>query len=374
MVAAGTALIGACYGFARFSYGLFAPSFRSEFQLGPTLVGVIGAGSYVGYCVAIVASLLLTARLGARPVAVAAGVVATLGTATVAAAPHGAVLAVGVVVAGSSTGLASPPLAAAVARWVRLPGRDRAQTVVNAGTGLGVLLSGPLALLLADSWRTAWATFAVVCAAVTAWVALTVPGAPRRPRAGGAPRAPVPAGAVRLLVAALLLGLSSSAVWTFGRDVVEVRGGAGPGESAALWIVIGAAGLAGAASAAIVGRLGLARAWTAVLPAMSGATLLLALAPGSLPAVLLAGAAFGATYIALTGLVLLWSTELFPDRASTGVGASFLAIAVGQVVGAPLTGALVEQAGHRTAFVVVALAGLAGAAVRPLRPPPRRAP
>ncbi len=378
MVAAGTALIGACYGFARFSYGLFAPSFRSEFQLGPTLVGVIASGSYVGYCVAIVASFVLTARLGARPVAVASGVVATLGTATVAAAPDGVVLAVGVVVAGSSTGLASPPLAAAVARWVRPSGRDRAQTLVNAGTGLGVVLSGPLALLLTDSWRAAWTTFAVACAAVTAWIALTVPTTPRPPRAGAGvarrPCPPVPAGGVRLLVAALLMGLASSAVWTFGRDVVETRGGAGPGGSAAMWIVIGAAGLAGAASADLAGRLGLARAWSAVLLAMSCSTLLLALAPGSLPAVLLAAATFGATYIALTGLVLLWSTRLLPDRPSTGVGASFLAIAVGQVVGAPLTGALVEQAGHRTAFGVLALAGLAGAAVRPRRAPAAPAP
>ncbi len=376
MIAAGTALIGACYGFARFSYGLFAPSFRDEFGLGPALVGVIGSGGYVGYCVAIVVSLLLTARLGARPVAVASGVVATLGTATVAAAPDGVVLAVGVLVAGASTGLVSPPLAAAVARWVPPERRDRAQVVVNAGTGLGVVLCGPVALLLAGSWRAAWATFAVGCALATAWIAVTVPGADRPRPAGAAspPRAPVPAGVARLLGAALLMGLSSSAVWTFGRDVVTARGGVGPGGSAAMWIVIGAAGLAGAGSADLARRLGLAHAWSAVLAVMSGATLLLALVPGSLPTVLLAAAAFGAAYIALCGLVLLWSTRLFPDRPSTGVGAGFLLIAVGQVVGAPLTGALVEGAGHLVAFGVLALAGLVGAAVRPRPEPPGGAP
>lgn len=53
--------------------------------------------------------------------------------------------------------------------------RDRAQTVVNAGTGLGVLTSGPVALVLLDKWRWAWAGFAVVAAMVTGWIYHAVP-------------------------------------------------------------------------------------------------------------------------------------------------------------------------------------------------------
>ena len=175
MIAAGAALIATCYGLARFAYGLFAPEFRAEFAIGSTVSGLIGAGSYVGYCLAIVASLVLTERIGARRVAVAAGVVATLGTALVALAPSTPVLAVGILVAGSSTGIASPPLAAAVSRWVREGIQDRAQTVVNAGTGIGVLVSGPIALTLLDQWRWAWALFAAIAAAVTVWIFRAVP-------------------------------------------------------------------------------------------------------------------------------------------------------------------------------------------------------
>ena len=43
----------------------------------------------------------------------------------------------------------------------------RLQTVVNAGTGLGVLVSGPVALVVADDWRVAWAAFAAVALVVT---------------------------------------------------------------------------------------------------------------------------------------------------------------------------------------------------------------
>ena len=71
---AGVALIATCYGLARFAYGLFGPAFAEEFALSAGLAGLIGGGSYVGYCVAIGLSTVLTARWGPRPVAVLAGV------------------------------------------------------------------------------------------------------------------------------------------------------------------------------------------------------------------------------------------------------------------------------------------------------------
>lgn len=367
LVSAGTSLIGACYGFARFSYGLFAPEFQREFTLGPTLTGVIGSGSYVGYCVAIIASLLLTERVGARPVVIAAGVVATLGTAVVAVAPNPAVLAAGILVAGSSTGLVSPPLAATIARWVTHRTRDRAQVIANAGTGIGVLLSGPIALTLTDSWRLAWATFAVACAAATIWIAVTVPATPPTVRTSPPTATTSGTGTTRLLLAALLMGLASSAVWTFGRDVVTVVGDADPTESALMWTVLGASGLAGAISADLAAGLGLARAWSSVLISMSAATMLLATLADITAAVMIAAALFGAAYIILCGLLLLWSTRLHPDRPSFGVGMSFLVIAVGQAVGAPLVGGIIDRVGHLPAFTLVAALGVLGATIQPRR-------
>ncbi len=365
MVCAGTSLIAVCYGFARFAYGLFAPDFQRDFALGPTISGVIGSGSYVGYSVAIIAGLLLTERVGARPVALAAGAVATLGTAVVAAAPNATVLAAGVLIAGSSTGLASPPLAAAVARWVVREIRDRAQTIVNAGTGVGVLLSGPIALLLTDNWRLAWGVFSGTCALVTVWIAATVPATRPAFCGPGSSGSTIVTGTRRLLLAAVLMGVASSAVWTFGRDVVTTVGGAGPSESALMWMVVGASGLAGAVSADLTVRVGLARAWSWVLVAMSAATVLLAIRPGFTASALVSAALFGSTYIALCGLLLVWSTRIYPDRPSFGVGASFLMIAVGQAVGAPLVGVVIDLAGFLSAFGLVAVVGLVGAAVRP---------
>ena len=70
--ATGFGLIAVCYGFARFAFGLFLPQIDGALALGPALSGVISGGAFAGYCVAIVASAVLTERVGARAVAAGA--------------------------------------------------------------------------------------------------------------------------------------------------------------------------------------------------------------------------------------------------------------------------------------------------------------
>ncbi|GGL10437.1 MFS transporter [Mangrovihabitans endophyticus] len=374
MVGAGAALIGTCYGLARFAYGLFAPDFQAEFAIGSTLSGVIGAGSYVGYCVAIVASLLITPRYGPRRVAVLAGLTAPLGIATVAVAPSAPVLAAGIVVAGSSTGIASPPMAAAVARWVRQSSRDRAQTIVNAGTGLGVLISGPTALVLLADWRWAWGTFAVIAALVTGWVAWAIPApsGPNRPEVqpgepgSGRGMRLVP-GTAMLVIASFVMGLGSIAVWTFGRELVDRQAEGNTTISAAVWIALGASGVLGAFGGDLIRRVGLPVAWAVLMVAMGAATALFTLGSAAMLLVLLAAAVFGASYIGLTGCALIWSTRLYPDRTSLGVGLSFFTLAAGQAAGAPVVGALIGAANPTGVFCAWAALSVAGAALRPRR-------
>lgn len=369
MVAAGVALIGACYGFARFAYGLFSPELQREFDLSGAWSGVIGAGSYVGYCVAIVWSSAVTPRWGARRVAVLAGAVATGGLLVVATAPSAVILAVGLLVAGSSTGIASPPLAAAISQWVRRPAEDRAQTLVNAGTGVGVLVSGPIALALMAQWRWAWAAYAVGAAAITWWIHAAVPPDTPSPDAD---RSRTGGHDAVLLTASLLLGVGSIAVWTFGREIVTAGGGTSAVVGALMWTVIGAAGILGAASGPLVQRLGIRRSWALLMVALAAATGALAVAPGSIAIAVIAAATFGAAYIALTGVALLWATRRYPGRTAYGVGASFLLIAVGQAVGAPTVGLAADALGLPAAFYGCAAIALVGAAVPGLSVPSAR--
>src|SRR5215208_7261381 len=53
LVAPGLAMIAVTYGLARFAYGLFLPEMRESLDLSESVLGLIGAGSYAGYCFAV---------------------------------------------------------------------------------------------------------------------------------------------------------------------------------------------------------------------------------------------------------------------------------------------------------------------------------
>src|SRR5215216_1628168 len=319
LVAPGLAMIAITYGLARFAYGLFLPEMRETLELSESVLGLIGAGSYAGYCFAVLGALVFTCRAGPRLMAVAAGTVAVVGMAVVASAPTAWVLALGVLVAGSSSGLASPPMGEAVATAIPEASQDRANALINSGTSIGVALSGPAALLVTEQWRIAWVAFALVGGAVVVWNAFAMP---RKPvgddRREGVAQTDVPRLSVRYLVgsrsvplfaAATGVGFASAAYWTFSRDMVVRFGDLSGTGSTMLW-------------------------------AYSSAAL------------------FGSTYIMLTGIILLWSVSVFHERPSAGLGAAFLLIAVGQVFGTFTAGALAGAAG-----LVVTFWAFAGTAV-----------
>lgn len=370
LTGAGVSLIAVCYGLARFAYGLFVPVFRAEFDLDAATAGAIASGSYAAYSLAIVASTVLTPRWGGRAVAIAAGVVAAAGMLMVAVAPDAIVLAAGVLLAGSSTGIASPPLAHAVAHTVQASWRNRVQTIINAGTGLGVAIAGPVALLTHDHWRTAWLVFSALCTAVTVWSAVSVPiGSKQNGPTGGIrevlPRPILPKGSWRMMMAAATMGISSAAVWTFGRDILVSVGQMSEQASTIAWIILGAFGIAGAAAGDLAEHLGIARAWTTNMLTLAAATALIAVLPGSVPAAWAAAAVFGAAYIGLTGLVLIWGTRLYTDTPAAGVGLAFLVIALGQAGGSPAIGAVAGESSPQTAFLVAASIAVVGCLIRP---------
>jgi predicted MFS family arabinose efflux permease len=375
LVVPGLAMIAVTYGLARFAYGLFLPEMRQAFGLSETLLGLIGAGSYVGYCVTIIIALVFTSRTGPRFMAVVAGTVAVVGMAAVASAPSAWVLALGVLAAGSSSGLASPPMGEAVVRSIRRGLQDRANTLINSGTSIGVALSGPAALLLAEQWRLAWAAFAFIGLLVLLWNARVIPhkavsGGPQdQTEAGGVPRLSVRyligARSVLLYVAATGVGFASAAYWTFSRDLVVQTGDLSVTGSTLFWTVIGVSGIAGGLAGDLVRRLGLTRAFRASLLCMAAAVGLLAAAPDVLLLAYLSATLFGSTYIMLTGIILVWSVTVFHERPSAGLGAAFLLLAVGQIMGALIAGGVAGVVGLPPTFWAFAGVAVLTALIRP---------
>lgn len=354
--ATGFGLIAVCYGFARFAFGLFLPQIDSDLGLGPSLSGIISGGSFAGYCIAIIASAVLTERIGARAVAVGAAIIAAAGMAGIAIAPSPLILAIAVVVAGSSTGLASPPMAAAVAAAVRKGRQALTNTVINAGTSAGVALSGPIALAIAGQWRLAFAAVAVLLAIAAA---ISLPASRGGNGAGGLP--PMNGPVMRLISASFLMGAASTALWTFGGQLVSQEPGSGPTGTGILWTCIGAGGIAGAWAGTLVGRFGLDRVHRAFLVLMAASILAVGSAIATPALALIGGALFGAAYVMLTGVYLVWGIHALPDRPATGLMIGFLTIAVGQTAGAPLFGLLMAGPGAGLAVMCfAAIALLAG--------------
>ncbi|MCC4306961.1 MFS transporter [Alcanivorax marinus] len=341
--ATGFALIAVCYGFARFAFGLFLPRINADLSLSSTLGGLIAGGSFLAYCVAIVLAAHLTERLGPRRVAVAAALVAGAGMTGIALAPSGLWLAPAVMLAGSSTGLSSPPLAAAVSRVVAPARQAVTNTVINAGTSAGVILSGPAALLAGADWRLAFGLFAATALVLALAVVFSVPGRPGKASASADPRSLYRRLPVRLVAAAFLAGAGSAALWSFGGELVALRLDWDTGDAGLLWIAIGVAGVVGAVAGRWGDRFGIDRVHRVFL-VMQAAGIVLVGAGWTTPALTLAGGAlFGAAYITLTGIYLVWGVRVLPDRPASGLMVGFLTVAIGQTAGAPVFGFLMDR-------------------------------
>lgn len=361
VVTSGMALIAATYGLARFGYGLFLPQFADTFSLSPTAAGAISAGSFLSYCV----SALMASRLGGQPRAmvVCAGTAASAGSLGVAASPDRLVLALSVILAGAGAGFASPGLVALIQRNVQPARQEIAQTIVNAGTGAGIVAAGALTLLTRGHWRSAWLVTAVaVLLAMTATLRADGTRGRRRDREPLTRPELARAGELgtltRPVVAAALAGISSAAVWTFGPSAMASARPSGDSYATSAWMLLGACGVLGATAGRIVQTWSLQLAWNVTCVAMATATIALGLAPGTIVLACSAVGVFGAAYIAMSGVLIVWAVRVIPGRASEGTIMLFIALAAGQALGATAFGLLQGFASQGSTFILAGVVGL----------------
>ena len=357
LVAAGTGLIAATYGLVRLAYGLVLPEVESDLALGVTMAGVVSAGASVVYCGGALLGFLLAAR-HPRALVLAAALSAAIGASGMALAPTAVAFAVFAIAGSAGAGLASPALVAVLQRNPSTWRSPRAQAIVNAGTGPGLVVAGVLALVLLPDWRLGWWIAAAVTIAAAGAVLLTDRADAGAGDAG--PRRPLPpaswyAAHRGVLAAALLMGVGSAAVWTYGRTVLVASGAPEP-VSVAAWVALGVGGTAVIATAKGVERLGPRAAWglTAGVIAVSSAAL--AVGAGSAPLALAACAAFGWGYTAGSGALIAWTTHLDGPRAPAGTALLFVTLILGQALGAAAFGALIPAVGETAAFLVAAVA------------------
>lgn len=362
------ALIAATYGLARLGYGLFLPSFSTAFNLTPTVGGLLASGASVIYCV----SALIGFRFApTRPrlVATLAGATAASGSAGIALAQDTPFFAAAVLVAGMGAGFASPALVELVRRNIPPAQQNKVQSVVNSGTGFGVVIAGVLALVVASSWRLAWALIAVVALGALIGVLLT----DRSRTTGGTTGHPVTSARTSAelralrhpITAAFIFGVGASAIWVHGRTLLEDQGMA-VDLSAAAWIALGVGGAGAVLTAPWLASHTLRTTWLATVVAVAAATGVFALAPQNLALSFAAAALFGLAYTAATSVLIIWATHSATHSAA-GTSILFTSLVLGQAVGATLTGSLIEGLGFTAAFAIAAAICLLGV----LKPAPQ---
>ncbi|MGH8877564.1 MAG: MFS transporter [Stackebrandtia sp.] len=366
---AGTAAIGVTFGFARYSYGLYAPQLRADFDLSVGLVGLIGSATYVGYLLSLLVVGIFSQRLGPRTLVVLGGASAAVGMAAVALADGPLLLVAGLVLAGTSPGWAWAPYSDAVDRLVPVGKRERVLGLIPSGTAFGVVLAGPAGLFLSGSaWRIAWLSFAAITVVVTVYNAVILPGR-AMPRSGGENLARVGiswfarAVAVPHYLTAFAYGLIGAVYWTFAVEAISTN--ADRTTAPLFWTLMGAAGTLGALAGVAIARFGLRTVHMGLFAAMGVAIALLGVAPDSTPAVVASAVLYGPAFMAGSSLLQVWSYQLFPERPTTGFTATVAFVGIGTILGPALAGVVAAEWGLGHTFGIAAGLAVAVLAAAP---------
>ena len=269
-------------------------------------------------------------------------------------------------VSSAGAGFASPGLVSIVRRNVTGRKNNRSQAIVNAGTGPGLVAAGILALVLLPNWRLAWFLVAAGTLVIAAAVLILDRGPQQDGREGDFSGPLIPPrswfGAHRqVILAAVLLGIGSAAVWNYGRTLL-VQAGVNDQASITAWVALGLGGTAAIGTAHWMSDLLPRTAWSITTSTVAAASAGLGLAPNAAIAALLACAAFGWGYTAGTGALIAWTTHIDADRAPAGTSLLFVILVLGQALGAAAVGMAISSAGFIVAFLSASVIALLAAA------------
>lgn len=371
LLAAAFALTAVSYGLARFAFGLLLPQIRTELSLDIVTTGWIGSSAFVAYCIGVCITFALNRACSPRAIVFAAGLASTIGMVIITLSTTGWVLGMGVALAGLSTGLTSPPLATAVSLQFDDAHRPKANAIINAGTAAGIVFSGLASLIAFGGWRELYMLFSVISGAVALWLVYAVPSGKARtasePFSFAIFKRP---GMLALCTGSFLMGLSSTAIWTFGGSLLRDEFDFTQSDIAWIWVALGVAGVAGAMTGVFVQRFGLVRVHRVSLAGMAVGVIGLSFTSVSVGFAFISVALFGASYITSSGAFLIQGIRLLPDRPDLGLGIPFLIVASGQGAGSPLFGALMTHWGVGVALAVFAGVALLSGCMRPQRSPP----
>ncbi|MBO1212468.1 MFS transporter [Staphylococcus nepalensis] len=358
LVFPGIAMIATTYGLGRFSFGLFLPEVTNDLHLTASQSGVISSLFYLAYCFTIIYSTLQTDKIGPKRMIMLAGFSVLIGLVGIGFSPNAIILSIGVIFAGASTGLISPPYGYTISLWIKVHEQGKANTWINSGTSIGLMFTGITAMFAFIDWRQTYFVYAILALAVLIWNYLIIPSLKEdiNIHTGSFNIRDISA-STRIVITSTLLGISTATFWTFSKSFVQNTGNYSDFALSIFWILIGLFGMIGGISGAIIDKRGLHYAFNLGVIALAIATIALAFTPNIWLIPFVSASLFGMSYIFLTGVLLVWGIKIFVKNASLGIGIPFLMLAVGQVIGASLAGLLIDAFNFMYTFIIYGVIG-----------------
>ena len=359
-IGAGLSIVAVTYGLARYVFGLFLPQIQFDLNLTTQTMGVIASVSYIGYLLATVIGTYISAVTGPRFPIILGGIAATIGMVIIANSHSSWMLMLGVLIAGASPGFSYPPLSDAIVNSITSAKRSRVYSWINTGTSFGIILAGPIALISGDDWRFAWLIFAFFALGATIWNYFKMPGKSKNNTHGAAPpkvgaKWYLKSESIPLFLAAISLGIITSVYWTFSVDLIVTEGNYTQENTSIFWVLVGISGIAGGVAGLLVEKFGLRMIFQLCVLLISISIAILGFLHDIVMLGFVSGILFGASFIAITALLGIWSVYVFSDRPSAGFGATFFLISLGQFIGPMFAGFVGAEIGLPLLFLLSAL-------------------
>jgi predicted MFS family arabinose efflux permease len=293
--------------------------------------------------------------------------------------------------AGAAAGLCWAPFNDAAERVLPDTARAGALSVISTGTSAGVIVAAGLGLAVTQTalnWRAAWIFFALCGIGLAVVARKGMPTSSRGakpardalaeivqaslpgdlgpdpgPNAGAPGPSLLQRAALPLYLTAICFGMTNAVFLSFAADRVVVAGGL-PGlpdaaASAVIFFAYGFCGVLGLAAGRIEARFGLAPLFCGIFGAGALSLILIALAPTSWGAVLVASGLHGIAIMTVSAVLSFWSLRLFPGRGTVGFTATLLSMAAGSVVGPAVAGVLAASLGPAAMFLIASVPPLA---------------
>ncbi|MEX5937708.1 MFS transporter [Mammaliicoccus sciuri] len=332
---------------------MFLPSINNDLKMGPTESGIISSLFYLSYCFSIIYSTLKTNKIGPRKMIILGGLFVFIGLILISIAPNSFILSLGVIFAGSSTGIVSPPFGYAISMWIRLHEQGKANTWINSGTSIGLVFAGITSLFTILDWRSTYLLYAVITLFILIWNYNSIPKQEKELNVNTALFTLTEIKySKKLILASLILGISTATYWTFSKSYVESTGYYSVFSLSIFWILIGLFGIIGGISGSLIDKKGLKFSYNLSVLLMTISSLLLAFTSKLWLLPFISSSLFGASYIFLTGVLLIWGIKIFLKNASIGIGLPFLLLSLGQVIGSLIAGILIDIFEFEITFLI----------------------